>query len=846
MDASDKIAQALRLARSTGGKLELDRAKEARRRAPGQIAPSKYMPGVPRQVHADGGEVDNDAQALRISKLQSYRDPKSEKLGEWNWRPLSDVSSELGNMTEIPSHVQNFGRFMDDTAKKAKNQGLTARDLIKAYTITLSSIQRQAQSTEKLRAKGMPVPKAGPTIRPEGAFGEWLHTPGGQAYLDAAEKGQVDERALDDMDHKFHHYGLVNLQRHGMRWAAENLPGKEGQVSQLVAAAMENASPAKEWRGFAKNLHGIDTSKAGFVASLMGRGDQPTFDARQRILHTGMTSTAVGKMIAGQKMNPKAQDALDRLTARQEAMNLDLPEELSPYYQHLAHHAVWDQAEGDQTTHQDVMDSMRHAAVGGRIDDEKEGDHISSHPVAMAMRLAGLPGISEQFNNGMRRHSPEEQRFKEYMSKVLDPRNPEHFDAAKQIAGTYDVGDTSYSGFKQHPVMPSGVTTKIKDIPGAIPKPTAPMGWKDFYDVGKGGTLFTLGGDRSNLGRLTHINGKKLAWPVDLHAGTKYQREPNKEAVWANDKTAASTLRNNILRASENGKPVFGAFAPMGPESIDSSKNMMDAVMSHVAASDIDPSAMKDFDEKIRQAQHVYNGKAGSPADKREAQEDALEVMKKWPGLKDAKKARDFAFKNMNGNQRAYLIKMMDRKMYLDAGFPSMSATRAAITDPDLLHVAGNMMGGNIVRLDPSDYDRSKLSFEHATYNTPTKGEYVGTVPFAARHDVMPDYVQSQVMDPKYVQKKGQNAGEPLLIHPYSPNPTGRGSFRGNTELRQGIQPINEKMLESIQMGEERRNKYGFANGGFANNKDQKFDTDAIQKAVYIAKSTNGDARKPS
>ena len=57
MDSSDKIAQALRLARSTGGKLELDRAKEARRRAPGQIAPSKYMPGVPRQVRADGGRT---------------------------------------------------------------------------------------------------------------------------------------------------------------------------------------------------------------------------------------------------------------------------------------------------------------------------------------------------------------------------------------------------------------------------------------------------------------------------------------------------------------------------------------------------------------------------------------------------------------------------------------------------------------------------------------------------------------------------------------------------------------------------------------------------------------------
>lgn len=48
-----------RIGRSTGGRLELDRAKEAKKRAPGQVSPSKHMPGVPRQVRAEGGEVDD-------------------------------------------------------------------------------------------------------------------------------------------------------------------------------------------------------------------------------------------------------------------------------------------------------------------------------------------------------------------------------------------------------------------------------------------------------------------------------------------------------------------------------------------------------------------------------------------------------------------------------------------------------------------------------------------------------------------------------------------------------------------------------------------------------------------
>ena len=49
---------------STGGALELARAVVAKNRAGGQIAPSKYLPNVPRAVHADGGEVEDAINAL--------------------------------------------------------------------------------------------------------------------------------------------------------------------------------------------------------------------------------------------------------------------------------------------------------------------------------------------------------------------------------------------------------------------------------------------------------------------------------------------------------------------------------------------------------------------------------------------------------------------------------------------------------------------------------------------------------------------------------------------------------------------------------------------------------------
>lgn len=55
MNDGDKAIRAAKL--TLGGMLEKGRAKQAQERAPGQIAPSKYMPNVPRAVHAAGGYV---------------------------------------------------------------------------------------------------------------------------------------------------------------------------------------------------------------------------------------------------------------------------------------------------------------------------------------------------------------------------------------------------------------------------------------------------------------------------------------------------------------------------------------------------------------------------------------------------------------------------------------------------------------------------------------------------------------------------------------------------------------------------------------------------------------------
>ena len=352
------------------------------------------------------------------------------------------------------------------------------------------------------------------------------------------------------------------------------------------------------------------------------------------------------------------------------------------------------------------------------------------------------------------------------------------------------------------PVAAHDVATKINPLKGAEPKESSDMTWHEFHKIGKGGTLFTLGGDRSNLGRLTHINGEKLAWPVDLHAGTKYMTEPNEGAVWANAQGAATALQKNIREAAKKG-PVFGAFAAMNPTAVDSSNNMFDALMAQVPKSGISEDTAKKIDDTLKAGVHMK----GQTPREISLRNKAIQEMENWPGIMNAEKARDFA-KNISGAHRAAIVKHLESAPFQNEGFPSVGITRAAITDPDLLNVSGNMMGHHIVELHEGKYDPQNLAFEHSTYPIATPGKLIGKVPFIERHVAQPDFAEQQMMDKAVVKK----TGEPLIIHPYSPNAQGRGSFRNATELRQGTQPINERMLESI----EEKHGSSFAKGGTA------------------------------
>lgn len=81
------VDKAIRAAKLTlGAVLDKRRAQTAKERAGGQIAPSKYLPGVPRQFHADGGSV-ADRSPMFEGMHQDLRDETGKPLDLWHGTP---------------------------------------------------------------------------------------------------------------------------------------------------------------------------------------------------------------------------------------------------------------------------------------------------------------------------------------------------------------------------------------------------------------------------------------------------------------------------------------------------------------------------------------------------------------------------------------------------------------------------------------------------------------------------------------------------------------------------------------------------------------------------------------
>jgi hypothetical protein len=282
-------------------------------------------------------------------------------IRDWRWRPIAEVKAELG-LNDIPEHVIDYGRFMQEQVGKAQGEGLTPRDLVKAYAITQSSIQRQAVDAGLVDEAFRGVVGEG-KVRPEDVFSSWLMSPKGKQYLDSAEKGTVDEESLADAARVIRPFGKDKSLEDSLRWGATNFAGREGPITQAVIGGMSPKYSVNDWLENLGDVPGIAHAKAGFMGSLLGYGRLPTMDARQLLLHTGRPTAEASKYLRRQGGLGGTQ-ALMRLAGRQEDLGLNIPPDLEPFRQALTHNTVWDATSGTVTPHTSVRQAMTTAGLG--------------------------------------------------------------------------------------------------------------------------------------------------------------------------------------------------------------------------------------------------------------------------------------------------------------------------------------------------------------------------------------------------------------------------------------------------------------------------------------------------
>jgi len=355
---TDKIGQIERDAErygAVGNQIGFDITPELREKF---SAPIPYKDGGVVKLAGGGRKKLVERAAVAVKE---FVDPKTTKIEDWQWKPLAEVDKQL-KLSEVPDYIQRgYGDFMIEQAKRAGEGGMGVRDLIKAFGITQSSIGRGGLSHATATKAGLKVPKTEGLVRPEGAFAEWLGSKMGQKFLDDAERGVVNEKALDDIRTKFAPFGKPNQLTEQLAYAVNNLPNVMPQMQQALTG------PVNQYRDWAESMKGIAGAKSGFIGSLLGRGDLPTLDARQLNLHALEAPVGTGSIMARGK-GLGAREAVDRLAARQSALGLDIDPTLDPYYQHLAHHAVWDKVANEKTTHDDLMRALRGYKAGGQPD----------------------------------------------------------------------------------------------------------------------------------------------------------------------------------------------------------------------------------------------------------------------------------------------------------------------------------------------------------------------------------------------------------------------------------------------------------------------------------------------
>jgi len=312
---------------------------------------------------------------------------------------------------------------------------------------------------------------------------------------------------------------------------------------------------------------------------------------------------------------------------------------------------------------------------------------------------------------------------------------------ARELGYWHDIG-----AGKKLPIPISEMKMDLQPIANLPPKIIASP------EKMQGGAIVPFVGDRSAAGQnLLGVGDIKFQTPVPLEGGYDFMRMQSPTgSIWASEYGAAKSLQNAIDEAARVGKgDVFGVYSAMGPESMNFNTMMSDALLEQMKAGKITKKAIAAFDKEVKA------------------------IRPEWKGVMSPESRAQL---ESNGALRHVFVDRMQLDKFQNAGFPDISYTRYAITDPLLLNEPMYSGGLSIGKMVPNAELITNPQIPHKTYDTQLPGEYFGGFEKSIPKEILyPDW---------YKMRREIGAPE-------------SGDVR-SFQLAKPIQPTNQEWLDNL------------------------------------------------
>ena len=292
--------------------------------------------------------------------------------------------------------------------------------------------------------------------------------------------------------------------------------------------------------------------------------------------------------------------------------------------------------------------------------------------------------------------------------------------------------------------IPKGLITKFGDVKQRRPlidalidatpaRPMQPLKPVDIADL-KGSHVIGILGDGSIAGmNIGGQGGRTFQMPVGTTGGPRFAADKmlNPGEIWASKSGAAKTIQDKADVLGREGDPVNLMHWFMGQHSGDS--NTMSASMVR--------ELMRD--QMFTQAQL-------------DAVNEAVKAKSRtFPGIENI---TDEWLKSAPGTARGEILKMLDKKPQMVAGFPSAAEIRFGLTEPGLRNAGPGDLGFMIGQAHPGSslVRASETASPHPTYNTKIKGDLVGQLEGPVPYSVLfRDWMKTRPA----AEQAGQNYG---------------------------------------------------------------------------------------